>query len=194
MRRLLPGWAALVLGLAGAAGGGIATSHSAGLTADAPLPPALASVTPDFQWSAAGLTAPVTYRLRVTRDTAFAAPFLDTTLTDQTVYALRRPLAPLGAIVWQVDARDAAAVTASTGRVGPITVPAWVTLTTLDNPQGTATPDNQPTFTWRSPAVAAPPGPFRYDMFVIRLGQPFPTYGVGGLTDTSFTITEPLER
>ncbi|PYO35348.1 MAG: hypothetical protein DMD74_07545 [Gemmatimonadetes bacterium] len=194
MRHSPPGWAALVLGLAGAAGGGTAPSRSAGLTAVAPLPPALASVTPDFEWSAIGFTPPVTYRLRVARDSTLAAPFLDTTLTDQTSYAQRRPIKPYGPICWRVDATDAMAVTASTGRVGPIAVPAWVTLTTLDNPQGTATPDIQPTFTWRSPAVAAPPGPFRYDMFVIRLGQPFPTYGVGGLVDTTFTITEPLER
>src|SRR6266568_452207 len=108
MRRLPPGWAALVLGLAGAAGG------IASLTPVAPLPPALTTITPDFQWTATGLTAPVSYRLRASRDSTLAAPFVDTTLTDATVFALRKPLAPLGAIVWQVDARDAAAVTAST--------------------------------------------------------------------------------
>ena len=188
MRRPLPGWAVLVLGLAGAPGT-IAT-----LTPVAPLPPALTTITPDFQWTATGLTAPVSYRLRVSRDSNFAAPFVDTTLTDATVFALRRPIKPYGPIYWRVDATDAVTVTATTGRVGPITVPAWVTLTTLDNPQGTATPDVQPPFTWHAPGVATPPGPFHYDLFVFRLGQSFPTYGVGGLTDTIFTITTPLER
>src|SRR2546427_556500 len=103
MPRPLPGWAALVLGLAGAAG------TIASLTPVAPLPPALTTITPD-------------------------------------------------------------------------------------NPQGTPTPDVQPTFTWHSPPVATPPGPFHYDLFVFKLGQSFPTYGVGGLTDTIFTITTPLER
>ena len=188
MRHPLPGWAALVLGLAGAAGG------IASLTPVAPLPPALTTITPDFQWTTTGLAAPVSYRLRVSRDSTLAAPFVDTTLTDATLFALRKPIKPYGPTYWRVDATDAVAVTASTGRVGPITVPAWVTLTTLDNPQGTTTPDVQPTFTWHSPAVATPPGPFRYDLFVFRLGQSFPTYGVGGLSDTLFTITTPLER
>src|SRR5438552_3231855 len=58
----------------------------------------------------------------------------------------------------------------------------------------TITPDFQPPCTWHAPAVATPPGPFHYDLFVFRLGQSFPTYGVGGLTDTIFTITTPLER
>ena len=194
MRRPLPGWAALVLGLAGAAGIAASRHRSAGVTADAPLPPALVTVTPDFQWTTTGFTPPVMYRLRVARDSMLAAPFVDTTSTDQTVYPLRRPIKPYGPIFWRVYATDAAAETASTGRVGPIAVPAWVTLTTLDNPQGTATPDVEPAFSWRSPAVATPPGPFRYDLFVFRLGQSFPTYGVGGILDTVFTITQPLER
>ena len=180
----------LLLGLAGAGGGAAAAT----LAAVAPLPPTLTTVTPDFQWSATGLTAPVRYRLRIARDSTFVAPLLDTTLTDQTLLSLRRPITPLGAIVWRVDATDAAAVTATTGVVGPIAVPAWVTLTTLDNPQGTTTSDPQPVFTWSSPAIAAPPGPFRYDMFVFRRGQSFPTYGVGGIADTAFMITQPLER
>src|SRR5438552_19163746 len=118
MRRPLPGWAVLVLGLAGAPGT-IAT-----LTPVAPLPPALTTITPDFQWTATGLTAPVSYRLRVSRDPNFAAPFVDTTLTDATVFALRRPIKPYGPIAWRGDATAAATVPPTTGPGGPAAAPA----------------------------------------------------------------------
>src|SRR3989442_7721725 len=70
-----------------------------------PFPPRLASVTPTFQWSAPGVpgfASPVTYRLRVARDSGFAAPRLDTTLVDQSSALVRRPYKPGGApLYWR---------------------------------------------------------------------------------------------
>jgi hypothetical protein len=78
--------------------------------------------------------------------------------------------------------------------VGPITVPAWARLTTLADSTGAATSEVQPTFTWSPAAVASPPGPFRYDLFVRRSTSTIVLFGVGGLTDTSFLLPVPLER
>jgi len=166
----------------------------AGITPLAPLGPTLATITPDFSWSPDNPPPPgtsVAYRLRIARDSALAGVVVDT-VTDATGYALRRPLKPGRPLFWRVDAADA-----TTGSVGPITVPAWVTLTTLSAPGGVNTAEDQPTFTWRSPAVAAPPGPFRYDLFVRRVAAQFanvPEVAVGGIGGTSFTAPRPLER
>jgi hypothetical protein len=64
----------------------------------------------------------------------------------------------------------------------------------LSAPGGTVTDSVQPTFTWTSPAVPAPPGPFRYDLFVQRVSEPLPEFGVAGLTGVSFRLPVPLER
>ena len=170
----------------------VASSAAQGITALAPLGPVLASITPDFAWSADNPLPPgEAYHLRIARDSAFAYVVLDT-VTDSAGYALRRPLKPGRPLYWHVDA---AAVT--TGRVGPITVPPWATLTDLSAPGGVNTADDQPTFTWRSPAVAAPPGPFRYDLTVRRTAAQFagiPEFAVAGISDTLYGVPQPLDR
>ncbi len=167
-----------------------------GITPLAPLPPALASVTPDFAWSAGTVPVfaqPVTYRLRIAYDSGVVAPIVDTVL-DVEQYALRRALKPGAPLFWRVDATSATGVTATTGSVGPIAIPAWARLTALADSAGSATTEVQPTFTWSPVAIASPPGPFRYDLFVRRTTSQVETFGVGGLTDTTFLLPQPLER
>jgi subtilisin family serine protease len=162
----------------------------------APVTGPLSSVTPTFTWSVGTVppsASPVTYQLRIARDSA-GVPLVDTTLTNVTTYALRIPLKPGPPLLWRVDATAATGDTASTGVIGPIAVPAWATLTALSDPAGATTDSVQPTFTWTSPAVAAPPGPFTYDLFVQRVSEPVADFGVAGLTATTFRIPEPLER
>ncbi len=165
-----------------------------------PITPAnglLPTVTPTFTWSTGAVPAyatPVTYRLRVARDTTFAAPVVDTTLIDVQSYNLRRVLKPGAPLYWRVDATAATGTAASTGRLGPLLVPAWAILTTLSEPTGSVTDSVQPTFTWTSPAVAEPPGPFTYDLFVQHETEPVPEFSAGGLSVTSFRIPQPLER
>lgn len=162
----------------------------------APVTGPLSSVTPTFTWSVGTVppaASPVTYQLRIARDSA-GVPLVDTTLTNVTTYALRIPLKPRQPLLWRVDATAATGDTASTGVIGPIAVPAWATLTALSDPAGATTDSVQPTFTWTSPAVAAPPGPFTYDLFVQRVSEPVADFGVAGLTATTFRMPEPLER
>ncbi|HEY7685494.1 MAG TPA: S8 family serine peptidase [Gemmatimonadales bacterium] len=166
-----------------------------GITPLAPLPPALVSVTPDFAWSAGTVPVfaqPVTYRLRIAYDSGVVAPIVDTVLTVEQ-YALRQALKPGAPLYWRVDATSATGVTASTGPVGPIAIPAWARLTALADSAGSATTEVQPTFTWSPVAIASPPGPFRYDLFVRRTNSQVETFGVGGLTDTTFLLPQPLE-
>jgi hypothetical protein len=166
-----------------------------GVTPLEPVASPLTTITPTFAWALVDPNfppPPVTYRLRIARDSAFAAVVLDTVVTAQAV-DLRRPLKP-GVIFWYVQARNDAGDTTSTGRIGPLTVPLWATLTSLSNPAGSVTDSVQPTFTWTSPPVASPPGPYRYDLFVRKATDTIPEFGVGGLTTTSFRLPQPLER
>jgi hypothetical protein len=167
-----------------------------GVTAIAPVSGTLASITPAFSWAASGVppsATPISYRLRIARDSALAAPLVDTTLVDTEAYDLRRALKPGTPLFWRVDAAAATGETASTERIGPIAVPTWATLASLSDPAGRVTDSVRPTFTWTSPGVAVPPGPFTYDLFVQRVSEPVPEFGAAGLTDTSFRMPQPLE-
>jgi hypothetical protein len=189
---------AAVIGLAAA--GAPAPLHTPGrafaVTAVNPTGGPLATVTPLFAWSVGDVPpggTPVTYRLIVGRDSTLTSRVLDTTLVDAQAFTPARAFAP-GVLFWRVDARAAGGETATTGPVGPVQVPPWATLTTLSTPGGTVTFDVQPTFAWTPAAVASPPGPFTYDLFVRRAGDSFDDVGVAGLTQTQHALSTPLER
>jgi subtilisin family serine protease len=169
----------------------------AGILALTPLPSSgpLTTITPTFSWSAGTVppwAMPVRFRLRIARDSTLTALVIDTLLDVETL-DLRRTLKP-GPVYWRVYATAATGETATTGTVGPIEAPPWATLTSLSNPAGVVTDSAQPTFTWTSPAVASPPGPFTYDLFVRRVRDTLPEFSVSGLTATSFRLPVALEQ
>jgi hypothetical protein len=133
----------------------------------------------------------VSYRLRIASDSALTTRLVDTVLTVET-FAVQRALKP-PALFWQVDATAATGETATSGIIGPVAVPPWATLTALSNPAGSVSSTSQPTFTWTSPAVASPPGPFTYDLGVQRVSNGVYVFGVAGVRDTTFTLPQPLE-
>ncbi|MFN2570184.1 MAG: S8 family serine peptidase [Gemmatimonadales bacterium] len=169
----------------------------AGVTAIAPLPGAGAfpPITPTFSWAVGtvpGSASPVSYRLRISRDSTLAGPLLDTTVLTES-FGLTRPLKP-GPVYWRVDATAATGEAATTGLIGPVIIPPWATLTTLSNPAGTVTDSAQPTFRWRHAAVSSPPGPLTYDLQVQRVATGLFEFGIAGVRDTFFTLPQPLER
>ena len=168
-----------------------------GVTATAPLPGAgaLTTISPAFAWTVGTVppsATPVTYRLRVSRDSTLASPTVDTTLTAETAAPARAFKS--GSIFWRVDATAASGETASTGRIGPIVVPAWATLTSLSNPAGMVIDTAQPRLTWRPAGVSTPPGPFTFDLDVQRVATGITDFNVANLTDTTFDLPRPLER
>jgi len=168
-----------------------------GVTATAPLPAAgpLTTITPTFSWTVGTVPAsatPVTYRLRIGRDSTLSAPIVDRLTTAQTfapAQALRA-----GSLFWRVDATAASGEMATSGVVGPIIVPAWATLTALSNPAGMVIDTAQPTFKWKHAQVAAPPGPLTFDLDVQRVATGVIEFNVTNLTDTLFELPQPLER
>jgi len=135
---------------------------------------------------------PVRYRVRVSRDSTFAASLVDTLLTAEML-SLSVPL-KAGSFFWRVDATAASGETATTGRIGPVVVPAWATLTSLSNPAGLVIDTAQPTLTWRPVGVATPPGPLTFDLDVQRAATGITDFNVANLIDTTFRLTQPLER
>ncbi|MGH7529872.1 MAG: S8 family serine peptidase, partial [Gemmatimonadales bacterium] len=165
-----------------------------GLEPVEPVTSPLTTVTPTFSWTPlVPLVPPVSYRLRIAQDSVFAQLLVDTIVGTAESVDLRRALKP-GIIFWRAYGRDAAGDTASTGRVGPLAVPLWATLTALSDPAGAVIDSLQPTFTWTSPPVASPPGPYSYDLFVRRVTDTAPAFATTGLTGTSFRLPVPLER
>ena len=166
---------------------------SSHLNAIAPVTSPLTTIVPTFSWNAGTLTgATVTYRLRIARDSAFSSIVFDTIVGSATSFTLTRPLkgAP---IFWRVDGRTDVGDTASTGRIGPLEVPLWAIPTALSAPGGAVTDSTQPTFTWDPITVPTPPGPFTYDLQIVRVENGLLEFGIAGLQDTFYRATAPLE-
>jgi len=163
-----------------------------------PVDSTLASPTPTFAWDAGTPplgVAPDTFRLQVGLDTAFATIIFDTTVVAPAA-TLARPQQPATRLYWRLTARSALGTSETVHRVGPLTVPPWATLLTLNAPGGQSIRDSLPLLAWHSPAVTTPPGPFRYDVsiYASTQGPQNPVVSVRGLTDTTFRPGTPLER
>jgi subtilisin family serine protease len=166
-----------------------------GVAPAAPLAGPVASVTPGFSWTVGAtptFATPVEFRLRIATDSQLTAPLVDTTL-DAATFAPMRALPP-GPLWWRVDARAASGETASTGIVGSVAIPPWATLLTLNDAAGVTTADSQPLLRWTAPAIAVPPGPFRFDVQVRPVAPAGPALVFPGLTDTALVVPQPLER
>src|SRR5207244_13256587 len=104
-----------------------------GVPPPTPAGPVLAAITPYFSWSVDGpppFATPITYRLRLARDSGLKYLVVDT-LTTTTSYALRRPLKPGRPLFWRVDATAATGGPATSGAVGTPLVPPWAHLTSF---------------------------------------------------------------
>ena len=157
----------------------------------------LATVTPTFSWDAGTPppgVAPDTIRVTVGLDTLLATVTFDTSVVASSV---RLPVAARSGtrIFWRAAARSALGVAESTAVIG-LNVPPWVTLLSPNAPGGQSIRDSLPLLVWRSPAVAAPPGPFTYDLAIYPASQgpQMAVVAVRGLTDTTFRPSAPLER
>jgi len=168
-----------------------------GVTVTAPLPAAgpLTTITPTFSWTVGTVPAfatPVTYRLRIGRDSALATPIVDRLITAQT-FATPQAF-KTGSLFWRVEATAASGETATSGVIGPIIVPAWATLTSLSNPAGLVIDTAQPAFKWKPAQISAPPGPLTFDLEVQRVATGAIEFNVANLTDTTVELPQPLQR
>ncbi len=166
-----------------------------GIVVSAPVVSQLTSVTPGFTWTVPDVPAiasPVEFRLAVARDSALTLIVLDTVVSASPV-----TLAPQssGTQLWyKLTAIAVDSVRFETPSTGRFIVPAWVELLEPDGPDGTTVRDLRPTFRWISPAASAPPGPFRYDVMIVRADDGATELEAFDLTATQFVPPRDLER
>ncbi len=166
-----------------------------GIVVTTPADTVLTSVTPTFAWTVPGVPGfalPLTYRLRVAAQGA-PTPLLDTTVTNPSV-TLATPLGPGLRVSYTVTVTAEDGVTYMTIPSAEHVVPLWAELLTLNEPAGITIRDPRPTFDWSSPDAIEPPGPFVYDLLVIRDSDDEVEIEELGLTDTEYVPQEDLER
>ncbi len=166
-----------------------------GVTVTDPPAPLLQSVTPRFAWSADDVPpfgVPVSFDLRIATDTSFANVILDTTLTDTEVQ-FTDVFAPNQRFVFDLTATGANDVVFTVSPDTEYVAPEWVTLLNLNNPEGSFIRDQRPMLQWTSPNVTSPPGPFVYDIAVVRADNGRVEVEALGLSDTDFVPPRDLE-
>jgi hypothetical protein len=172
-----------------------AVTYPRGLQMVSPTDSNLTTITPLFSWQVPELPSfaePMSYRLRVAEDSTFAVLLLDTTLADTEVQ-IEWPLPEGQHFVYDITATsiDSATLTLRPG-IGFV-VPDWLMLVALNTPAGVTIRTRRPTLQWASPDVASPPGPFVYDLAVLRIDNGVAALQASDLTETSYVPTRDLD-
>lgn len=167
-----------------------------GIVITTPADTALTSVTPTFAWTVPGVPGfalPLTYRLRMARVAGAPSLLLDAVVTDPSV-TVATPLGPDLRLTFTVTVVAADGVTYMTLPSAEHVVPLWAELLTLNEPAGITIRDPRPIFRWSSPDAIEPPGPFVYDLTVIRDDDDEIEIAERGLTEMEYVPQEDLER
>ncbi len=174
----------------------VAATFPRGIVVTSPRDTVLDSPTPTFAWETPGVppfALPVRYRLRVARaDNSDTSLLIDTTL-ENTKVTLKQVQRPGARIAFSIEAT---AADGATLRVAPkirYAAPPWARLLTLDDPAGVTIRETRPLFKWSSPPILSPPGPFRYDVEIIRVENGEIEVAARGLDSTSFSPDRDLE-
>ncbi|MDH3457209.1 MAG: S8 family serine peptidase [Gemmatimonadota bacterium] len=176
--------------------GAAAAFFPVGIVVTTPTDSALMSVTPTFDWMTPFVPAvagPVTYRLTVARDSTLADVVLDSA-TPATSIVLSTAQPPNAVLWFTITAVGADSVRFRLPVAGPFVIPEWTTLTFPDAPGGITIRELRPQFEWSSPGVSSPPGPFTYDLRVIRADDGGIELDVRDLTEQRYTPPRDLER
>ncbi len=166
-----------------------------GLQVTSPTDTLLGTVTPLFAWDVGDVAAfgrPVTYRLRIATDSAFSELALDTTLS-QTEVQLDSALGPGQRLRFELAATSADSTTLLIRPQADYVVPQWANLLTFNDQAGVTIRERRPTFAWTSPEVTSPPGPFSYDLSVLRVDNGLAAEQARGLTETQYTPAKDLD-
>ncbi len=171
-------------------------AQSQGVFLQGPPETLLPSVTPAFALTVAGLgpARPLQITLQVSTTSSFIGIVLDSTFTSMdTVVTIQvtRPLPPQTVIFARARVRALAGFVFESAIYGPRTVPAWVTLTSLNSPTGMKVDSRRPLFEWRSPEVSPLVGPWRYDIELEAAGRL--ESGANGLTGTNYRPAADLQ-
>jgi hypothetical protein len=137
--------------------------------------------------------APFTLGLQVGTTSGFTAPpLVDTTVAgDSASITLPRALPTGTRVYFRATARTALGEIIGS-QIETRVVPRWLVLIAPNDPNGNTLDAQRPRFTWRSAAVAEPPGPWRYEMEILNVGTGRITF-FGNLTDTTVVPVTPIQ-
>ena len=130
----------------------------------------LTTVAPTFSWNAPLIHPtfrPIRYTLEIATDSMFDRIVFADTATSATQLTVRRALQPAPRLYWRVRAESVLGAVRTTLPARPVTMPPWVRLTTLADPQVVFTDSVRPEFRWESLAAPAPVGPFEFELQVL---------------------------
>jgi subtilisin family serine protease len=173
----------------------VAATFARGLQLASPVDSNLTTITPLFSWQIPELPSfaePMTYRLRVAEDTTFGTIILDTTVTHTEVQ-LESPMAPGQSFVFDLTATSADSASLVYESSNSYVVPEWLTLLTLSTPAGTTIRERRPTFRWTGAEVSSPPGPFLYDVSILRVDNGVATIQTKDLSETTYVPPRDLD-
>jgi hypothetical protein len=175
--------------------GTAAATFARGFSLDSPTDSNLSSVTPLVSWQIPGIPSfaePMTYRVRIAEDSSFNTILIDTTLAETEVQ-LQSPLLPGQIFVLEITSvsADSAVLIHVPGTT--YVVPEWVSLKTLSAPAGATIRSRRPELRWTSPEAVSPPGPFLYDVSIVRVDNGVAAIEVEGITETSYVPEEDLD-
>jgi hypothetical protein len=154
------------------------------------------TLTPLFRWDAPTIyppALPVSFTILVAADSTFQDVLLADRVVGTFARRLSRPLPPRQRIFWRVNAETPQAITRRTETQGPLTVPAWLRLTVLNNPAGQTIEERRPIFEWEPfEALDPPAGPLTYDLDVFSDRDEESVAAFAGLDTTRFRVPDPL--
>jgi subtilisin family serine protease len=176
--------------------GAAAAYFPRGIVVTSPGDTLLTSVTPTFTWAVPGFPGfalPLSYRFRMASDPDMLDILLDTVVTNPAV-TVSTALDPGLRITFTVSGVAGDGVTYMTLPSIEHVVPPWAELLTLNEPAGITIRDPRPIFRWASPDALEPPGPYVYDLLVIRDDDDEVEIEESGLTETEYVPQKDLER
>lgn len=128
-----------------------------------------------------------------TRSDFGGALLADTTVTGSSAAIVIPRLLPQAInIWWRARVRTAQGAIVFTDATGPRTTPAWLTLISPNERNGSTVDNKQPTFLWTAAAVHAPVQPWSFQIRIVRSSDNA-TVLTGTLPDTVFVPFETLE-
>jgi hypothetical protein len=128
------------------------------------------TITPTFRWTASlvhPLMQPVTYHIQIARDSLFQNIVFSDTVRDASAYTARAPLRPIARAWWRVVAVSPQGIRRGTAPRPSFSVPPWVRLLSLAEPEPEFTSELRPELSWAPLAAPAPVGPFTYRVQVL---------------------------
>ncbi|MFC1574588.1 S8 family serine peptidase [Gemmatimonadota bacterium] len=155
----------------------------------------ITNLTPQLQWNAPTLHPlglPVTFHLEFASDSLFRDVLQRDSVVGIFAKRLAHPLPPRTRLFWRVEARSTQGIRQSTAAQGPFEVPSWVSLEVLNDPSGTQLTDPQPEFQWKALDLAAPVGPFAFDLEIFLDREEEVIQSHPGLEEDRLHLSEPL--